>query len=317
MPRIITVTPNTAIDHVIRVEHLQPGAVLQAGRSRQYPAGKGVNVARTVASLGLAATVTGVVGAASAWLFDTLQSDFIRTSFVQVPGETRTNISIAETAGTSVTHIRTPGYRVRDEDMEHLAGALRDIIETGDIVVLAGSLPDGAEVSLYAILADLCDQAGARVILDTSGPALAAGIAGRPYMIKPNLAELGDLVGRELREPDERVVQAVLEKLELAASLVVVSRGAEGILVKQPGHQGLRKATLRLSPGKNIANNVGCGDALVGGFAAGFAQKYSLDETIRLGVACGTANLFTEVPGQCDPETVRRYMAEVELSEDI
>jgi len=314
MPRIITVTPNTAIDHVIRVEQLQPGSVLMAESSRQYPAGKGVNVARTVASLGMAVTVTGLVGSASAWLFDTLQSDVMQTAFLTVPGDTRTNISISEAAGASVTHIRTPGYQVSEDDMENLADSLRKIVGAGDIVVLAGSLPDGADVSTYAILADLCGQAGANVILDASGPALAAGLAGRPYMIKPNLTELADLAGRGFRGQDEQNLLSVLEDLVARVPLVVVSRGAGGIWVKQQGHPGIRKAAVAPPGSQNIVNDVGCGDALVGGFAVGLARKEPLEEMIRLGVACGTANLFSEVPGLCDPETVHQVVPKVQIS---
>lgn len=314
MPRIITVTPNTAIDDVIRVSQLQPGEVIQARASHRYPAGKGVNVARTVASLGEAVMVLGVVGGESVPLFQAFRSDLIETKFITVPGETRTNISISEEAGSTVTHIRTPGYLVADSAMERLADLLREMVQVNDVVVLAGSLPRGAETSTYAILADICLSAGAKVILDTSGPALKAGIPGQPYMIKPNVAELEELTGKPVGTNDEKALVAILTRLQIRLPLVVLSRGAHGVLVRKHGDPVIRKAVVPLPAGKRIVNNVGCGDALVAGFAMGLIQQQSLDFVIRLGVACGTANLFTEIPGVCEPETVGQLMEQVHIT---
>jgi len=315
MPRIITVTPNTAIDNLIRVDRLRPGHVMEARSSHRYPAGKGVNVARTAASLGEAVTVLGLVGTASAALFDALQSDLTEVKFISVPGETRTNISISASNGSAVTHIRTAGYRVSDDDMERLANLLRQTVKPGDVVVLAGSLPREADSSTYAILADLCVQAGARVILDTSGPPLKAGIKGRPYMMKPNTTELEDLTDRTIPAENEQGLKTILAGLEIPVPLMVLSRGAAGILVRQQGDPVIRKVSVPSAEGKRPVNNVGCGDALVGGFAVGLIRRQSLEETIRLGVACGTANLFTEIPGLCDPEIVHRLAAKVRITE--
>lgn len=312
MPDIITVTPYTAIDHVIIVENLQPGRVNQADSGSRYPAGKGVNVARAVTSLGEHVAVLGLVGAESAAVFSKLRSELMEVRLRKVPGETRTNISLSDRSQETTTHIRTPGFTVTHEDMERLTGDIRSLARGGDIVVLAGSLPPGADDATYGRLTEACHTTGARVILDASGSALREGLQAKPFMIKPNVSELKELVGADITGPGE-IVNAAREVTRSGISLVIVSRGAAGaIAVSEKGEiWSARVSAVDDSP----VNNVGCGDALVGGVAVGLAQNRVPADLLQLGVVCGTANLFTRVPGLCDPEMLEKFRSLVSLEQ--
>ncbi len=313
MPNIITVTPYTAIDNVIVVENLQPGRVHQADSTSRYPAGKGVNVARAVTSLGTEVSVLGLMGAETAAVFSKLRSELMEIRLREVPGETRTNISLSDRTHGSTTHIRTPGFSVNDSDMESLAGDIRWLAQPNDIVVLAGSLPPGADEGSYRTLADACHASEARVILDTSGSALREGLVAKPFMIKPNVSELAELVDADLSGP-EAIVDAAQEIIRSGIALVVVSRGAKGAIAVS-GEGEIWSARVAAIDGSPV-NNVGCGDALVGGAAAGLARNRSIPDLLQLGVACGTANLFTRVPGLCDPEMVEWFQSQTELEGD-
>lgn len=312
MPDIITVTPYTAIDNVIVVESLQPGRVHQADSSSRYPAGKGVNVARTVTSLGTEVSVLGLIGAETAAVFFQLRSDLMDVRLREVPGETRTNISLSDRTHGNTTHIRTPGFSVNENDMESLSGDIRMLAKPNDIVVLAGSLPPGADEATYRRLTDACHASGARVVLDASGAALREGLRAKPFMIKPNVSELAELVDVNL-SGTEAIVDAARDITRSGIAMVLVSRGAEGaIAVNGEGEiWSARVSAVDDSP----VNNVGCGDALVGGTAVGLARDLPIQDLLRLGVVCGTANLFTRIPGLCDPEMIERFRSQMILEQ--
>jgi len=313
MPSIITVTPYTAIDKVITLEQFLPGKVLQAEKSTQYPAGKGVNVGRTVTSLGEMVTLMGIAGRSNIRDFQNLQSGVITTRFIEAPGETRMNISVFDQMNQLTTHIRTPGFEIKKQHIRELANQLENTITDDDIVVLAGSLPLGAADSTYADFITVGKKAGARVILDASGESLRKGINARPFMIKPNIRELNEAVAQEDLDTVEKIIAAAREIGARGVPLVVVSRGSEGAIAVSGEPEEVWSSKVLSTGGRSPVNHVGCGDALVGGMAVGMSRGLGIPESLRLGVACGTANLFTPGPGQCDPKVIQQMKENTEL----
>jgi len=289
MPGILTITANTAIDYFLEVDHLVSGDNILAKNSTQFAAGKGVNVAKAVESLKYQVTTLGFVGNQSLPLFDVIESKYIKTDFTQVEGKTRSNITLADITQQQETHIRSQGFHVTSADCNRLTEKLGMCIRSGDIVVLSGSLPPGAPKNLYQTWISLCHDKQALVFLDTSGESLAEGLSSLPYLIKPNLKELEDLVGRNLTN-ENSIVTAAREINKLGVKSVVVSRGEQGIILVTDKVSLV--ANIEYSS-KEMISTIGCGDALVAGLAVAMLRKNSLTEAIKSGVSCAVANLHT------------------------
>jgi 1-phosphofructokinase family hexose kinase len=294
MSKAVCITPNTAIDHVIRVGELVLGSTLRAESATLVPAGKGVCVAAGVAALGGRAVATGFVGERSSDLFDGLHSEHIEPRFVEVPGSTRVNVTLLESTRRE-THVQTTGYAISAEDVTRLDQLVEELVSAGDIVVISGSVPPGTPRGLTAHLVELGKTRGAHVILDASGCALREGAEQGPHMIKPNLTELRQLVGRDVEDADDAVVRAARGCLAWGVRRVVVSRGAKGLVAVDA--QGAWRAFVDVGRDEATAS-VGSGDAVVAAYVVGAFEQRSPEDTLRLAAACGAANLLTHLPGR-------------------
>lgn len=301
MRRIVTVTANTAVDQVVEVSASGPPSGRLVGC---YPSGKGINVARAVISLGREAVALGFVGRETAALFHGLRSDGLRFRLTEVEGHTRTNVTYIERETGAVRHEKDTGFTVTKADMHSLERELSAVVLPGDVVVMSGSLPPGADPQTYARLIEQCHTTGATVILDSSGDEMRAGIRARPFMIKPNQEELEELAGYRMGENEAEIVEFASHLVQGGIQRVVVSRESRGILVVDAPTQEVWTAELAVQRPPVFTGSVGSGDALVAGFAVGLNEELPLHETIRLAVACATANLFTVGPGVCLPEDV-------------
>jgi 1-phosphofructokinase len=287
---VLTVTLNPAIDLTVAVDRLEIGAVHRARSAQSNVGGKGVNVAGCLADWGVAVAAAGLLGRFNDDAFvEFFAEKGIADVCARAPGETRTNIKIADLAGGSTTDLNLPGLRVAAAEIDAVWAAAVKVIEEGTPVVLAGSLPEGAPVDTWAaMVADLA-AVGARVVLDTSGAPLAAALDPRvarlPYAVKPNRAELEALVGRAL--PDEAALAAAARDLVgRGVGLVVVSLGADGALFVDEG-----EALAARLPAKTVLSTVGAGDAMVAGLVAALLEAPALERIARLAVAFATAKL--------------------------
>jgi len=198
-PGVITVTLNPTIDRLIEVDHFTVGAH-QAGKDVMRTAGgKGVNVSRVLAAMGVRNFATGFLGEDNRGEFDALfQDPLIQDEFFNLPGRTRENVTIVDRHSGIETHIRAAGLAVPAEQLARLTKKLRLLAADGSMLVFSGSLPPGIAPRQFVELVTSCQAAGALVAVDTSGDALAE-LAGRPlWIVKPNAVELPLLAGREL-----------------------------------------------------------------------------------------------------------------------
>lgn len=193
---ILTVTPNPSLDRTYEVPSLDRGEVIRATGERMDPGGKGVNVSRAVAAAGQrTVAVLPLGGAPGALVADLLDAQGIEVAPVPVAGATRSNIALAEADGV-LTKINAPGPELSGAERELLLETVRQ--QSGDAAWIAccGSLPRGLAPSWYAELVARTHAAGARIALDTSGPALLEALRERPDVVKPNAEELAGAVGR-------------------------------------------------------------------------------------------------------------------------
>ncbi|MEB0106232.1 1-phosphofructokinase [Pseudomonas sp. MH9.3] len=267
MAKILTLTLNPALDLTVRLPRLAPGEVNRSENMLTHAAGKGVNVAQVLADLGHQLSVSGFLGDANPQAFDALiaHRGFV-DAFVRVPGETRSNIKIAEHDGR-VTDINAPGPLVSEQAQAQLLELLAEIGPRFDAVVVAGSLPRGVSPQWFQALLETLKAQGLKVALDTSGEALRAGLQAGPWLVKPNTEELAEAMGNA---PD-----AISRLHQLGVQHVVVSDGAAGVSWYSPG------ATLHATPPNvTVASTVGAGDSLLAGMLHGLLSGDTPEQTL-------------------------------------
>ncbi len=236
MAKILTLTTNPALDLTVQLGPLQVGQVNRSEAMLSHAAGKGINVAQVLADLGHTLTVAGFLGVDNQQPFESLfaKRGFI-DEFVRVPGETRSNIKLAESSGR-ITDLNGPGPQVSLQAQQALATRVEQIAGDFDAVIVAGSLPRGVDAQWLKTLLLRLKAMGLKVALDTSGEALRAGLEASPWLIKPNTEELAD-VALQAMPPKVSVASTVGAGDSLLAGMV------HGLLSRHKPEQTLRTAT--------------------------------------------------------------------------
>lgn len=278
--KIATVTLNPAIDQTVSVDNFQAGTVNRSLFTRLDAGGKGVNVASFLADYGLEVAATGFLGEENADLFERhFARKKIEDCFIRVPGETRVNVKIMDEHNQETTDLNMPGEAPEQEDINRLSQQVEALAESCEWIVLSGNLPPGLPSNFYAALIQSIKRKNRPVVLDTSGDALVEGLKAGPRMIKPNIHELSQLIGRELSELAE-VHFAARSLLNEDVQLVVISMGADGALFVKES-----ESLLALPPSVPLKSTVGAGDAMVAGLVAGSVKDLSLEDSARLATA--------------------------------
>ena len=286
---IVTVTPNPSVDWTLEIPALVRGAVHRITGQHQEPSGKGVNVTRALAGNDVGSLAVLVIGGPEgAELELLLQAEHIAYVTVRIEDSVRVNISLTEPDGTA-TKINAVGPALRDEETQELLSTAVAASDGADWVVGSGSLPRGMNVDFYARLGDAVHDCAARFALDSSGPALIAGLSARPDVIKPNVDELSEAVGRPLATIGDAVA-AARELMTLGAESVVVSLGSDGALLVDS--LGVMHASASVA---NPKSTVGAGDALLAGYLAGtLSHDGDRAAALREAVAWGSAAVRVE-----------------------
>ena len=284
---IYTVTLNPALDKTVTVPGLTVDEVNRIVEVREDPGGKGINVSKVIAKLGgkscALALLGGTVGEKIKGM---LERDGIDVWAFEVQGETRTNLKVVDPKLDTHTDINEPGPEITIATLDDMLEALVASISRGDIVVLSGSLPKSAPVATYAAWTRACAKAGAKVFLDADGSALSHGLGARPYLAKPNDAELSRLCGHELNDVDD-IAEEALRIVNGGVGRVVVSMGGAGAVIADENH-----VLLAHSPKVPVGSTVGAGDSVVAALAYAEEQGMGLADAARLAMATGAANVM-------------------------
>lgn len=304
---ILTVTPNPALDQTMFLEHFRTGSVNRARATHLDPAGKGVNASRVVHRLGWPTIAFGfLAGETGRIVQTTLDEEGVQRHFVVIPGRTRVNITVFADDGEA-TSVYGPGPSVGPEQLALLTELLSFWLQAGRVLVLAGSLPPGAPNDWYATLIRRARGAGVKTILDTHGAALRLGIEARPDVIKPNVAEAGELLDRKLAEV-ESVVMGARELAGQTGGIVVVSMGADGAVCVSED-RGWRV----FPPEVRLQSTVGSGDSFVAGVAVALARGDDLEVGLRLGAAAGAATAGSSGTSLGTAEAVTQLLPQVRI----
>ncbi|WOD39581.1 1-phosphofructokinase [Nodosilinea sp. E11] len=278
--RIATVTLNPAIDQTVSIANFQANAVNRVDWKQDDAGGKGVNVASFLAEAGHQVSVSGFLGRGNHALFKSLfHQKRIDDHFVYLPGETRINIKIVDDAQGQVTDINYPGQAPTHQDVATLKQTIHALVQHCDWFVFSGSVPAGMSTEIYDELIGPLKAQDKTVVLDTSGDALRFGLPAKPDLIKPNQAELEEVLNVRLSGHAE-IVAAARELIGSGIRYVVVSMGAEGALFIDR-----TQAFHAQPPPVAIKSTVGAGDAMVAGTVAGLVSGESLRDCATLGTA--------------------------------
>ncbi|HXR00019.1 MAG TPA: 1-phosphofructokinase [Pseudomonas sp.] len=279
MAKILTLTMNPALDLTVQLGPLQVGQVNRSEAMLTHAAGKGINVAQVLADLGHTLTVAGFLGVDNQQPFESLfaRRGFV-DEFVRVPGETRSNIKLAESSGR-ITDLNGPGPQVSVQAQQALAARVEQIAKDFDAVVVAGSLPRGVDAQWLKTLLLRLNAMGLKVALDTSGEALRAGLEASPWLIKPNTEELADALDAPIISLAAQA-QAAAALRQRGIEHVVISQGSEGV------HWFSSATALQALPPKvSVASTVGAGDSLLAGMVHGLLCGHKPEQILRTATA--------------------------------
>jgi len=286
---ITTVTLNPAIDRTVIVDTFTYGAVNRVGSSREDMGGKGINVVRILRALGSDALATGFVGSRNISRVEALLArDEIPHDLVPVDAPTRINTKLLELQSRTTTDINEAGFTVSPAEMDLLSERIRHYASLSAFVVFSGSVPKGVPVSIYRDLIDLVSKQS-NAVLDADGELLLNGLAAHPTIIKPNIHELENALGRRLSTHAE-IVSAARELIEQYQIVhVLISMGGDGaILVNRD--QALHAAPLKV----DIKGTVGAGDSMLAGFVHSLSEGRTAHEALACATACGALAVSKE-----------------------
>jgi 1-phosphofructokinase/tagatose 6-phosphate kinase len=309
---IITVTLNAAIDKSLAVPNFRLGRRHRTVDQRTMAGGKGVNIARTLKSLGQPVIATGFAGGATGThIVEQLTEESILNDFVRIREESRTNTSVLDPTTGEQTEINERGPAVSEREVELFRDKLLYLARGAAIVVFAGSLPRGVEADIYASLIHDLKRLEVTTVVDTDGEPLRQAVRAEPDVVSPNVLEAEELVGHEFAGERDRSL-AVVEIAALGArdAIMTLPDGCFAQLLVD-GQRRLKRA--RIEQREPIAKR-GSGDAFLAGYLAARYEGRSPDQCLRFGVACGAESTARLGAGLIDAREARRLMGDVELS---
>jgi 1-phosphofructokinase len=304
---IITLTINPAVDQTVWLDRFVPGHVNRPTEAQLDPAGKGINVSRMAHRLGWPTIAFGfLAGDIGQVVQRALEDERVQNHFIRIPGQTRINVTLRERSGTA-TSLFVPGPHAPADALPQLDEMVDFWLQTGRVLVLAGSLLPGIPDDVYGRYIKLAQAKGVKTILDADGAALHQGVAARPYLIKPNIVEAERLLQRSL--PDEAsVIRAALDLHRQGIAVVVISLGSRGAVCAS--EEGTWKI---VPPTINLQSTVGSGDSLVAGIAVALARGDALVEGLRLGTAAGAATAMSPATALGTAAEVAELVSRVEI----
>ena len=285
---IYTVTFNPAIDYAIGVENLEPGMTNRSTFEQLLPGGKGLNVSTILNHLGMENTALGfIAGFTGAEIKRSFEAFGGKSDFIELrEGISRINVKIKS---VEETEINAAGPVIDKEAVEQLMEKL-DQLKEGDILILAGSIPSSMSDSLYSDIMKMLSDRDIMIAVDATKDLLLNVMPYKPFLVKPNNHELGEIFGVTLNRREE-VVPYAKKLQEKGARNVLISMAGEGaVLIAENGEVFMSEA-----PKGQVKNSVGAGDSMVAGFIAGWCEKGDYAHAFKMGLSAGSASAFSEL----------------------
>lgn len=299
---IYTITFNPALDYIVKMDKFDLGHVNRTTREDIYAGGKGINVSIVLNNLSVENKALGFIAGFTGDEIERRVREFgCNTDFVKLKdGMSRINVKMKADVESE---INGGGPDIPNEALDELYSKL-DSLKSGDILVLAGSIPKTLPIDIYERIMKKYSDRGVRFIVDTTGESLLKVLSYKPFLIKPNHHELAELFNVKINSQQE-IVDYGKKLQEMGAENVLISMAGDGaILIKSNG-----EAIYSEVPKGVLKNSVGAGDSMVAGFIAGFIKSEKLEDGFIMGVATGSASAFSE--GLATKDKVEELLAEL------
>lgn len=299
---IYTITFNPALDYIVKMDKFDLGHVNRTTREDVYAGGKGINVSIVLNNLSVENKALGFIAGFTGEEIERRVREFgCDTDFVRLKnGMSRINVKMKADVESE---INGGGPDISNEALDELYLKL-NALKSGDILVLAGSIPKTLPVDIYERIMKKYGDRGIKFIVDTTGESLLKVLSYKPFLIKPNHHELAELFNVKINSQQE-IVEYGKKLQEMGAENVLISMAGDGaILIKSNG-----EAIYSEVPKGVLKNSVGAGDSMVAGFIAGFIKEEKLEDGFIMGVATGSASAFSE--GLATKDKVEELLAEL------
>lgn len=284
---IYTVTFNPSLDYIVTVKNFKTGVVNRTVDEIIYPGGKGINVSMVLKNLGYDNTALGfMAGFTGDEICRLLEEKGVKADFIHVKkGVSRINVKLRSNEESEINGM---GPAIEEKDIEKLYEKL-DLLQDGDVLVLAGSIPSVMPESMYMDIMKHLQNKKLDIAVDATKDLLVNVLPYHPFVIKPNNHELGEIFGVTITEKDD-VVKYAKKLQEKGARNVLISMAGDGaVLVTEDGQEFRAEA-----PKGELKNSVGAGDSMVAGFIAGYLATKDYGEAFKMGVCTGSASAFSE-----------------------
>ena len=308
---ILTVTLNVALDRTVAVPRMALGNRHRAVDSRIAAGGKGVNVARALKCLGEPVIATGLAaGSTGARIRELLDAEQVLHDFIEVGGDSRTNLSIVDPTTGEQTELNERGPQVGESDILRFSERLGYLARGADFCVIAGSLPPGAETSVYAELITQLRSLGVPTLLDTDGEPMRAGLRAQPAVVAPNVGEAEEAIGYEFGDTED--LSSGLSKLiEMGADEAIVTTASGCVAIAGDPHTR-ENYEVSIEPLTTVAS-VGSGDAFLAGYVTARRAGRDPSACLAYGVACGAESTQHLGAGMLEPIEVERLVDQVSV----
>lgn len=303
---IYTVTFNPSLDYIVSVNDFTLGTVNRTSSEKILPGGKGINVSIVLKNLGFDSTALGFIGGFTGEEIEReIKKYGCYTDFIQIDrGMSRINLKMKS---NEETEINGQGPEIGKEELDQLFDKL-NALEDGDILILAGSIPGSMPEDIYEKILEYVSEKKVKVVVDATGDLLVNVLKYHPFLIKPNVHELGEIFQVEITSKDQ-VVEYAKKMQEMGATNVLISMAGDGaVFVSEYGEVFQSKA-----PKGTVVNSVGAGDSMVSGFTAGYLTYHNFKDAFIMGIASGSASAFsTELAKKEEVMTIINKLKEEE-----
>ncbi len=305
--KIVTITLNPSIDINTRTEKVSSEKKLRCGEPRYEPGGGGINVTRAVKKLeGESLAVFSAGGTNGKMLKELLEAENINARPMEISAITRENLTVYENSSGEQFRFVMPGPRLSESEWESCLEEIKKLINDFDYVVISGSIPPAAPSYLYAAIAEMAHEAGAKVLLDSKGQALKRALREGVYMIKINIREFNDIHDTELDTEDQIIEVAESMINSCSCEMAVITLGSAGaIVVSESGSRHFR------SPTVPIRSKVGAGDSMMAGIVLALARGEEVLNAVKFGVAAGAAAVMTPGTELCRKDDTERLFEQI------
>lgn len=305
---ILTITLNPSVDISYKLDKFSLDTVNRVADVSKTAGGKGLNVSRVIQQLEEEVAATGFLGGSLGdFIRHEIAAQGIYDYFINIEGNTRNCIAVIHEG--QQTEILEGGPVINESEAAKFLDTFTAYVQKVDFITISGSLPRGLDDNYYVRLVEIANQSDTPVLLDTNGELLNYTLqnGNKPYLIKPNQEEFGDLFGKKMTD-DAQIISALKSQKLSGIPWIVVTTGASGAFVK------VWDKMYRVSiPIVDAVNPVGSGDAVIAGFAVGLSRGMKSEELIKFGLSMGVLNAMEAKTGSVNPKWVNQCKEQISV----